>query len=139
LISLLAFVYLTQASHVARQIEQMENLERDLQQLKQQNDDIRLQIADNEQLPRIKEQAQKMGLAQPEQMQYLEVVSDEPVSASQQAVPVRASQPAAGGDKSAHGSASPAAETASSSGWGHALLSQFSAWVGVGALSGDRR
>jgi hypothetical protein len=72
LVSLLAFAHLGQASFVANQVEEMENLERELQVLKQQNNALRLQIAHSERMERIVQQAQSLGLGKPEHIEYVE-------------------------------------------------------------------
>lgn len=132
LISLLAFVYLTQASQVARQIEQMEVMERDLQILKRQNNSLRIEIADYQQLTRIKEQAQRMGLGPAEHMEYLEVVTDASASQSLEAAPLQAGQSSVGS------SMAPITTDATQPlSWRQKLTSQFAAWVNAGAPSGD--
>jgi cell division protein FtsL len=73
LVSALAFVHVWQMSYVANQIEVMEGLEEDLLERKQGNNALRLQISQLEQMPRLKAQAQAMGLGKPEHIEYVEV------------------------------------------------------------------
>lgn len=77
LVSVLAFVYLAQASYVARQIDLMVELEQQLDVLHEQNSVLLLRIAKFEEMSRIKSQATAMGLGQAKSVEYVEVVLDD--------------------------------------------------------------
>lgn len=128
----LGFVYLIQAGHVARQIEAMEGLEVTLQQLKQQNSALLLEIAQFEQVGRIKQQALQLGFAEPEDVEYIVVQMDEGASRAQNAVS-RASP-------EGHEASSPTLTTTGfSRSWRQVLLDQFSDWMKVAAARKDAR
>ena len=76
----LAFAYLAQASYAARQIETMVELEQKLSELHEQNSVLRLQVAGYEDITRIKSEARAMGLGEAAQVEYVEVVLDEPAT-----------------------------------------------------------
>jgi hypothetical protein len=78
LIALLAFFYLSQTSHVATQVGQMQYLEEQVQQLKQKNSAILVEISAYEDMSRIQREATAMGLAEPLEREYVEVWLDEP-------------------------------------------------------------
>ncbi len=80
LIGALGFVYVGQASHVASLIGDMEHLEASLYDLKQQNNALRLEIAQHEQMPQLRERAQAMGFVEAESIDYVVVVVDEELS-----------------------------------------------------------
>ena len=71
LVSLLAFIQLSQASFVSRQIDVMESLERDVLVLRQRQNLLRLQIAEYEQMPRIKQEARALGLGEAHHIEYV--------------------------------------------------------------------
>lgn len=78
LIGLVAFLYLAQTASVALQIEEMESLEKDLRDLKWDNNALLLQIAQHQQMSRIKQEATAMGLAEAEHVEHVEVLLDQP-------------------------------------------------------------
>jgi cell division protein FtsL len=122
----LAFVYLTQAGHVARQIEEMEDLELRLQRLKQENSALLLEIAQSEQVGRIKQRARELGFAEPEGVEYLVVQLDETTLPQEQTLPA---------DPDNHDSvASALMAAASQGGWRQMLTGQFSDWMKVIAV-----
>lgn len=72
-LTVLTFVYLLQASHVAGQVKEMSKLEQDLHDIKQAISETRLKIADHEGLERIQTEAREMGFREPESVEYIEV------------------------------------------------------------------
>lgn len=76
LVSVLAFVYLGQASYVARQIELMVELEEQIDGLHEANNALLLHIAEHEDMSRIKAEARAMGLGEAKQVEYVVVVLD---------------------------------------------------------------
>jgi cell division protein FtsL len=81
LIALLAFFYLSQTSHVATQVGQMQTLEEQVQQLKRKNSAMRVEISAYEDMARIQREATAMGLAEPLEREYVVVWLDEPAAA----------------------------------------------------------
>jgi hypothetical protein len=77
LIGALGFVHVGQASHVANLIGDMEELEANLYDLKQQNNSLRLRIAEHEQMSRLRERAREMGFVEAESIEYMVVTVDE--------------------------------------------------------------
>ncbi len=77
MIGALGFVHVGQASHVASLIGDMEELEAALYDLKQQNNALRLRIAEQEQMSRLMERARAMGFVEAESIEYVVVVVDE--------------------------------------------------------------
>jgi hypothetical protein len=120
LVSLLAFAHLGQASHVAQQVGEMEKLEDDVQTLKRDNNSLRLEIAQYEQLERIKQQAQMQGLGKPERTQFVKALLDEP----------EASRGAS------EENTRPALEASSAvlPVWLHGALGQFTNWIQMSGL-----
>ena len=84
-LSLVGWLYLTQASSLTTTSFQIEQLRAELAVLKQQNAQLELQIAEWEDLPRIEQRAEKLGFGPPNQVIYLPV-PDYPVP--DHAVPV---------------------------------------------------
>jgi hypothetical protein len=80
LVSMLAFVYLAQASYVAGQMEQMVGLEYQVRTIKEDSNALLVCIARYEDLSRIKTEARALGLGEPKHVEYVEVVVDEPLS-----------------------------------------------------------
>jgi len=80
LASVLAFVYLAQASYAARQIDLMVELEKQLVVLHEENSVLQLDIATYEEMSRIKTQARAMGLGEATRVEYIEVLLDEPAA-----------------------------------------------------------
>jgi|GEM_PF-2033826 len=116
LISVLAFVYLAQASYVTKQIEEMENLEHKRGEIEQDNSALLLQIAQYEQMSRLQQEARALGLDEPEHVEYVEVVLDETATSSLDNVAYdpRSSSPA-----------SPSYLPA----WWHSIVHQFGDWI----------
>jgi hypothetical protein len=126
LIALLAFVYLTQASQVAREIEQMQSLEQEIQDVKRRNNALLLEIAQYEQMPRVKQLARQLGFGEPEDVEYLEVVVDEP------AVPSKSEMTRA--------SLSPVVDsTQPNVSWWQKAFNQFTGWTNGGAAHASER
>jgi len=82
--SLIGWLYLTQASSLTTTSFQIEQLRAELANLKQQNAQLELEIAEWEALPRIEERARERGFGPPGQVNYL-AVPDYPVT--EQTVP----------------------------------------------------
>jgi cell division protein FtsL len=80
-LSLIGWLYLTQASSLTTTSFQIEQLRAELGVLKQQNAQLELEIAEWEALPRIEQRARELGFGPPSQVLYLPVanypVSDE--------------------------------------------------------------
>jgi len=128
----LGFVYLTQAGHVARQIEEMEGLELKLQRMKHQNSALLLEIAGSEQMGRIKQQARQLGFAEPEDVEYVVVQLDEAAPQPQDRT--------ARADPENHESLSSAwMAAASPASWRQMWMGQFSDWMKVTVVPEDKR
>lgn len=115
LISLLAFLYLAQASYVAREMDATGTLETTIQVLKKENNKLRLEIALKEDSVRIQQEARAMGFVVPQQVEYVEVVLNE--SATPSAAAASDSQP------------SSTADALSAYGWWVSILRQFRDWI----------
>ena len=120
MVSVLAFVHLGQTSDVAKQIEQMEQLEVQLLELKQGNNGLRLQIAEFEQMPRLMQQAQALGLGKPERIEYVEVSVPQPVAMTGGVV-----------SRSVDRALTPMASPSPT--WWIQAVQQFGSWVQVGS------
>jgi len=72
-LSLIGWLYLTQASSLTTTSFQIEHLRAELTALKQQNAQLELEIAQWETLPRIEERARALGFGPPTQVHYLPV------------------------------------------------------------------
>lgn len=125
LIGALGFVHVGQASHVASLIEDMEGLEADLYDLKQQNNALRLRIAEHEQMPGLKERALAMGFVEAESIEYVVVVVDELHS------------PAADGGEADGGRAGGDLPPPLPVAW-HGVLQQFTNWMGLARARSPR-
>ena len=82
MVGLVAFLSLAQTTSVAKQVERMESLEGELRQLKWDNNALLLQIVQYQQMLRIQQQARAMGLSEAEDIEYVEVVLDQPDTSS---------------------------------------------------------
>jgi cell division protein FtsL len=137
LVSVLAFVYLAQASYVARQINEMVELEQQLDVLHEENSALLLRIAKYEDMSRIKTEAKAMGLGEAQHVEYVEVVLDDAspapqgdvvrglptsaVSDGQQSAPLQNDMPLA-----AAGMRLPST-----------IVQQFEGWIGSGTAARD--
>jgi len=72
-LSLIGWLYLTQASSLTTTSFQIEHLRAELTALKQQNAQLELEIAQWETLPRIEDRARELGFGPPTQVRYLPV------------------------------------------------------------------
>jgi cell division protein FtsL len=72
-VSLIGWLYLTQASSLTTTSFQIEQLRDELSVLKQQNAQLELEIAEWETLPRIEQRARALGFEPPSQVLYLPV------------------------------------------------------------------
>lgn len=72
-VSLIGWLYLTQASSLATISFQTEKLRAELSMLNQQNAQLELEIAEWEALPRIEQRARELGFGPPSQILYLSV------------------------------------------------------------------
>jgi cell division protein FtsL len=72
-LSLVGWLYLTQASSLTTTSFQIEQLRAELAVLKQQNAQLELKIAEWEDLPRIEQRARKLGFGPPSRVIYLPV------------------------------------------------------------------
>jgi cell division protein FtsL len=71
--SLIGWLYLTQASSLTTTSFQIEQLRAELAELKQQNAQLELEMAEWEALPRIEQRARELGFGPPSQVNYLAV------------------------------------------------------------------
>jgi len=132
MISLSAFLYLTQACHVARQVDDMLLLEQQIQQLKQQNNDLLLQISQHEKLPLLRQQAQILGFGPPERIEYVEVTVNE------EGLPLQAAAPA-GAQASVNATLSAARPAVSrSGGLLQQAIGQFTGWTRLGTVQAPK-
>jgi cell division protein FtsL len=81
--SLVGWLYLTQASSLTTTSFEIEQIRNELTQVKQQNAQLQLEIAQWEALPRIEQRARELGYAPSDQIQYLPVADYPAVSADQ--------------------------------------------------------
>jgi len=93
LVSLLAFIQLSQASSVSRQVDVMERLERDVLILRQRQNLLRLQIAEYERTPRIRQEARALGLGEAQHIEYVRVATVDAATARAGGGQVRAEPP----------------------------------------------
>ena len=121
LVSLLAFIQLSQASLVSRQIDVMESLERDVLVLRQRQNLLRLQIAEYERMPRIKQEARALGLGEAQHIEYVRVPAVDAAATRAGGVQVRTEPP-----HTAMFVGLPA--------WLSSALRQFADWVGLAGL-----
>jgi hypothetical protein len=134
-VSALAFVYLAEASYVARQIDQMVELEQELDVLHEENSALLLRISKYEEMSRIKTEAKAMGFAEPAHVEYVEVVVDDASPAAQSdAVQAAPSGGVTGGQQS-----TPVQDDAPLATFGLRLPStiaqQFQGWIGIGTAA----
>jgi hypothetical protein len=131
-ISLSAFLYLTQACHVARQVDDMTLLEQQIQQLKQQNNALLLQISQHEKLPLLRQQAQLLGFGPPERIEYLVVTVNE------EGLPLQAGAPAdaQASVKATLSTARPA--SLHPSGLLQQAIGQFTGWTRLGTVQAQK-
>ncbi len=91
LVSVLAFVQLSQASYVARQLDEMSRLESDMLAIRQRNNTLRLKIAEYGRMPRIVQEARALGLGEAERVEYVAVsISGMPATAQTRTQPEQA-------------------------------------------------
>ncbi|MBC7261681.1 MAG: hypothetical protein H5T63_06675 [Chloroflexi bacterium] len=115
LISLLAFLYLALASYVAQEMETTATLEATIQSVKEENNKLRLAIVLKEDLTWIQQEARKMGFAEAQRVEYLEVVMDEEaVAATSMPSPAHQLSPA---------------DAPSAPGWWDKIVRQFRDWI----------
>nr|MBC7245870.1 hypothetical protein [Chloroflexota bacterium] len=115
LISLLAFLYLALASYVANEMDATGSLEATIQALKKENNKLRLEIVLKEDPARIQQEARAMGFAEPQHVEYVEVVLNEPVVSSP--------------DAASNSQQSSVADAPPAPGWWANILRQFRAWI----------
>jgi len=126
LVSLLAFVYLAQASIVARQIDEMANLESQIQAIKRQNNELRLRVARLEDLPLTQTQARALGFREATKIEYVEVLVDEPAASGGPGV----------GTTAASGAGSGKVRSPPSGLWSD-VVQQFQDWIFGGTVRAD--
>ncbi len=125
LIGTLGFVYVGQASQVASLIGDMEDLESDFYDLKQQNNALRLEIAQYEQVSQLRERAQALGFVEAETIEYVVVVLDEEHAVTNDSGRTGVGQAGLG----------PLSQLPAS--W-HGIWRQFTNWVGVAGAQSMR-
>jgi len=124
MVGLLAFLHLAQTTSVTKQIEEMESLEGELRQLKWDNNALLLQIVQYQQMLRIQQEARAMGLAEAEDIEYVEVVLDQPDTSL-------------GGDIAQHSPLSPPMGPSHLPVWLQHVLRQFGDWAGGGTARAE--
>jgi len=134
LIALLAFFYLSQTSHVATQVSQMRRLEEQVQQLKRENNAILVEISQYQDMSRIQRAATAMGLAAPQEWEYVEVWLNAPSMIPGDSV---LSDTGAVHDEGAGGMGSTASAGLSLPAFWSGVLQQFQSWVCAGRVSGQ--
>lgn len=135
LISLLALLYLTQAGYVARQIEEMDLVQREMQDVKESNNALLLEIAQYEDMSRIQQQARAQGLGPATQVEYAEVFVDESLSGLSDTAAVNGSDVERGSLPSAS-SGQPGRPAQRS--WWQSVFDQFDAWIQGGFAARPR-
>jgi hypothetical protein len=137
LVTVLAFVYLAQASYVARQIEDMVMLEHELDDVHEVNSALSLRIAKYEDMPRIKTEAKAMGLGEATRVEYLEVVVDDAGPGSQGDVIQNLPTGAIGGNQQSGLSQSGATYAVGGLRVAPTIAQQFQGWIGRGTAQRD--
>ena len=115
--SVLSFVHLAQTGYVVRQIEDMEEAEVKLLDLKRENNALRLEIAEYQRWSDLRREARAMGFAEPHQVEYITAFTSVAPTPS-----LEAEMP---------GTEIPLSPTLSESSpdWWHTLVKQFGAWI----------
>jgi hypothetical protein len=139
LISVLAFVYLAQASYVARQIDDMVDLQNTLTVLHEENSALLLSVAKYEEMSRIKTEARAMGLGEAKQVEYIEVVLDD-ANPSSQGDMVRDMPTSAGnGGQQSVSLPNKVPLTVGGLRLAPTIAQQFQGWIGAGTTARDAR
>jgi len=125
MVALVAFLYLAQTTAVARQIEEMESLERQLRQLRWDNNALLLQIAQYQKMSRIKQEARDMGLAEAQDVEYVEVVLDQ-------------SEKSSDGDIAPHVPSSLPTTSSHSPAWLEHVMRQLRNWLSVDTVLAEQ-
>ena len=115
--SVLSFVRLAQTGYVVRQIEDMEEAEVELLDLKRENNALRLEIAEYQRWSDLRREARAMGFAEPQQVEY--------IAAFTSAAPA----PSLEGEMPGTEIPLPPTLSESSPDWWHTLVKQFGAWI----------
>ena len=115
LMGIVAAVYLGQTTYVAKQAQEMEDLEKQLREARWDNNDLLLQIAEHQDSSRIEEEAAALGLAPAQQFQYVEVMVEGLASPT--------------GEGAAGGSSAGAVLSEHLPDWLGQMLQQFAAWT----------
>jgi hypothetical protein len=135
LVSVLAFVYLGQASYVARQIELMVELEQQIDDLHEANNALLLQIAGHEDMSLIKAEARAMGLGEAKQVEYVVVVLDDATSAVLKGAASGLTTSAANGAPSSVPLLADRVPTTAGLRLASAIAQQFQSWIGSNATA----
>jgi len=77
LTSLIGWFYLTQASEATTTALRLQRLASEREHLRRENAEVRYQIADLENLSRVRERARLLGLGPPQKVEYLYISSQE--------------------------------------------------------------
>jgi cell division protein FtsB len=131
LVSLLGWLYLTQASQVTTTGYRIYELERERARLQRANAKLMLEVAELEKLEMVKARARQLGFVPPAQVEYL-VVTDYPPdhpSSGQLAVAFGKESPALNSPQQEK-TRNKAVATALAS-WWEKLVSQFTIWITV--------
>ena len=131
LVSLLGWLYLTQASQVTTTGYRIYELERERARLQRENAKLMLEIAELERLEDIEARARQLGFVSPDQMEYLVVADYPPDHPSSEQLAVTF-----GGKNFALNSPQQErteneAGVAVLAGWWEKLVSQFTVWMTV--------
>ena len=134
-VSALAFVYLGQASYVARQIELMVKLEEQIHDLHEANNALLLQIAGHEDMSRIKAEARAMGFGEAQQVEYVVVVLDDASSTVPKDAISGLTSSAANGAPSSVPLLGDRVPTTAGLRLASAIAQQFQSWIGSNATA----
>jgi hypothetical protein len=131
LVSLLGWLYLTQASQVTTTGYHIYELERERARLQRENAKLMLDIAELERLEIVEARARQLGFVPPEQVEYLSVADYPPdrPSLGQLAVAFEGENLAL--DSSKQDKIGNEAVGAAPAGWWERLVSQFNIWITV--------
>jgi cell division protein FtsB len=131
LVSLLGWLYLTQASQVTTTGYRIYELERERASLQRENAKLMLEIAELERLESVEARARQLGFVSPERLEYL-VVADYPPdhpSSGQLAATFEGENLAL--DSSKQEKTGKQAVGAALAGWWEEMVSQFNIWITV--------
>lgn len=130
LVSLIGWLYLTQASQVTATGYRIYELERERAHLQRENAKLMLEIAELERLEVVEAGARQLGFVPPGQVEYLVVADyppDHPLSGPLAAAPEGENFP----DSSQQDKTRDEAVVNALAGWWEEMVSQFNIWISV--------